>query len=149
MFSPLTSCDSAINFVEKTKKYFPENTINSERMMNNCQQIMTVIIKNRTNPLATSLSGGARRKPRINCLSVVIWMQHLAVIYAKAEKHYEKTFSKCNSLQQFTLYGEKTAETNIWLASYNEMDIFIHTELSQRLRNERTASTKTLSGFLQ
>lgn len=75
-------------------------------------------------------------------------MQHLAVIYVKAEKHYEKTFSKCNSLQQFTLYGGKTAETNIWLASYNEMDIFIHTELSQRLCNERTASPKDLCAFL-
>lgn len=32
-------------------------------------------------------------------------------------KHYEKTFSKHNSLQQFTLYWGKTAETNIWAAS--------------------------------
>lgn len=69
-------------------------------------------------------------------------MQHLAVIYVKAEKHYEKTFSKCNSLQQFTLYGGKTAETNIWADSHNEMDIFIHSELSQRLSTEGTASPK-------
>lgn len=35
----------------------------------------------------------------------------------RQRKHYEKTFSKHNSLQQFTLYGGKTAETNIWAAS--------------------------------
>lgn len=55
----------------KTKKHFQENTINLEMMMNNCQQIMTLAIKNR-DPLATSHSRGGQGEPRINCLSVVI-----------------------------------------------------------------------------
>lgn len=131
----------------KTKKHFQENTINLEMMMNNCQQIMTLAIKNR-DPLATSHSRGGQGEPRINCLSVVIWMQHLAVIYVKAEKAlWENIFQVQQLAAIYIIWGEN--RWNKYLTGlHNEMDIFIHTELSQRLCNERMASPKDLSAAL-
>lgn len=95
---------------QKTNKYVKENTMNL-KMIEQLSTNNDSRFKNQSDPAARILSPGGC------CQSVVMWMQHLAVIYAKAEKHYEKTFSKRNSLQQFALYGGKTTETNIWQAS--------------------------------
>lgn len=51
-----------------------------ERWAKDWQQLMTVAIE------GPPPAAGWRRGPRLNSLSVVIRMQHLAVIYAKAEK---------------------------------------------------------------
>lgn len=112
--------------------------------MNNCQQIMTVTVKNRGDPPAT----GGRGKPRLNCLSVVIWMQHLAVIYVKAEKAlWENIFQVQQLAAIYIIWGENRWDKYL-TGLHNEMDIFIHVELSQRLCNECKASSKDLSAFL-
>ncbi len=116
--------------------------------MSDCQQIMTVTIKNRGDPHATSLPRGGTWKARINCLSVVIWMQHLAVIYVKAEKAlWENIFQVQQLAAIYIIWGEN--RWNKYLTGlHNEMDIFIHSELSQRLCNECRASAKDLSAFV-
>ena len=59
-------------------------------------------------------------------------MQHLAVIYAGKNGIMNVFFPKCYSLQQFELYGGKTAETNIWLRSIvGETDLLCADSLTQ------------------
>lgn len=75
-------------------------------------------------------------------------MQHLAVIYVKAEKaSWENIFQVQQLAAIYIIWGEN--HWNKYLTGlHNEMDIFIHIELSQRLSNERRASPKDLSAFL-
>lgn len=60
--------------------------------MSDWQQLMTLAVKN------LPPAAGWRAEPRLNNLSVAIWIQHLAVIYAKAEKLLQENVSQVQQL---------------------------------------------------
>lgn len=74
-------------------------------------------------------------------------MQHLAVIYVKAEKAlWENIFQVQQLAAIYVIWGENRWDKYL-SGLHNEMDIFIHDELSQRLRNKCKAPPKDLSMF--
>lgn len=117
---------TVITTAQKRRKTVQEGAINLRTTMNNCQQVMTVAVKTCSDPLATSLSRGAKGKPRINCLSVVIWMQHLAVIYVKHKGIMRKHFPSATACSNLHYMGGKPLKQIFdWPPQWNEY-IYTH-----------------------
>lgn len=75
-------------------------------------------------------------------------MQHLAVIYVKSEKALWENIFQVQQLAPIYIIWRENRWDKYLSGLHNEMDIFIHAELSQRLCNKCKASPKDLSAFL-